>query len=223
MQRLKKTLSKTQFAALFQQNPFVESGNIISGEDLRFWKGKTFPHTDIRIISVDLAFGKDRGPEHKVRRDDRSWTVMELWGILFTKTVPPHQYFLLDQVRDKIDFVKQEEALLEFYQQHNTVTKVVIEKAANAEAIYSSLQNRIPVMELSSPNTEKAFRLKAVKRFYINHQVFYPDPAERPWVDVNIAEITRFPKARHDDTVDTASLALMELADNEGLAWLLDD
>ena len=216
-----KNMPESDFAALFQQKPAAESGNIIKGSDIQYWKGADFPATDMKIISVDLSIGKDKDPEHKTRRKERSFTVMELWGMKTDSSkTPSEEFYLLDQVRDQMDFTDQEIALIEFAEEHLDASKVCIEQAANAEGIYSRVQSRIPGLELIPPKTEKAFRLKAVKRFYKKKQVFYPDPQEYPWVDVNISEITRFPKAAHDDTVDTASLALKILGDEAEVdAW----
>jgi len=129
----------------------------------------------------------------------------EVWG-----RKGPNLY-LIDQIRDRMGFPQQIQAIKTMSARHPDAIAKVIEEAANGAAVIQTLQGEIMGIVPYKPQTGKDARLAAVPPIYEAGNVYYPDPTIAPWVGTNVEEVVSFPNAAHDDTVDCASLAIMRL------------
>jgi predicted phage terminase large subunit-like protein len=181
--------------ALYQQRPSALAGNIIQKDWI-----KRYDHLpkdlDETILVADLSFKE--GPE-------TDFTAIECWGRKGA------DIYLIDQIRNRMDFPAQIDALRALSARHPTAFEKQIEEAANGAAIISLLRHEIVGLLPVKPMTSKLARLASVSPIYEAGNVHYPTTRLCPWVETNISEILDFPNGMHDDTVDCASMALMRL------------
>lgn len=194
------------WASLFQQRPYIEDGDVIKRAWLRHYK--KYPAViEEKIIVADLTFKKSQTSD---------FAVFEAWG----RTGP--DIFLLDQIRGRMDFPAQADAFLEMIRRHPDAMGKYIEEAANGAAIISIMKEKVLGIVAVKPKTAKEARLHAVAPLYESGNVHYPDPSIAPWVETNLHELLGFPNVKHDDTVDTASMALKQLGGTSSLVSRLE-
>ena len=181
--------------ALFQQRPAPSEGSMISREWIKFYN--QIPDViDEWILSVDLTF-KAIGVT--------DYTVINCWCRRGANI------YLVDQIRAKMDFPAQMQAIRDMAAKYPKAFAKYIEEAANGAAVISLLKNEIMGMIPYRPMTSKEARLSAVSPLYESGNIYYPNPKLYPWVETNIKELLTFPNDVHDDTVDTATLAISQL------------
>lgn len=192
------------FEALYQQNPTALEGDIIKRAwltDNMYQPAELPERFDLKIISLDATF------DNKGDRSD--FVVMQCWGkVGQTK-------YLIDQVRDRMNFTATLEALQVFHKKHNTLVSpmdgVWIEEAANGAAIIATLKRVMTgVVGVPVHGKSKAVRLEAVAPQMQAGQVRIP--ANATWVGTYIEEFIEFPNGKNDDQVDSTTLALGKMA-----------
>lgn len=198
MDEEKKRLGSLAFATLHQQRPSAVGGNIIKEAWPRYYT--TLPGDfDTRVISVDATFKESK---------DADYVVVQCWGRKGA------DYYLIDQIRGKWDFVTTISQLKSFIAKHPRATTRLIEDKANGPAIISSLKHEISGLIPVNPKSSKEARLASTQPLWEAGNVYLPQNA--PWLDAYVAELTTFPTAAHDDQVDATSQALSRLSSNTG-------
>jgi predicted phage terminase large subunit-like protein len=135
--------------------------------------------------------------------EHNDWSVCTTWG-----RTTDDRYFLLDVHRAKLvfpDLVAQCRALFE----HHRPDVVLVEDGANGTSLIQALRHegQVPVSAVR-PEGDKETRLVLLTGLIESQRVILP--VEAPWIDEFLLEITRFPRARHDDQVDSFT---------QGLTW----
>lgn len=203
-----KRRNEQVWAGLFQQRPAPLEGGIIKRDWIQHYQ--KLPDDPLTYWqSWDFTF-KDTGT---------SWIVGQLWGQLKAN------FYLVDQVRFKADFVKAKEAMrLKGIRNpslpslwHRARLKLVEDKA-NGPAIISSLKNEVPGIVPVSPKGSKKARLSAVAPFFEAKNVWLPPKSQAKWIRGFIEEITTYPGAANDDQVDACSQALSRGTDSVAAA-----
>lgn len=196
-----KNMGSLEYATQYMQTPSVAEGNMIKREWI---KSNPAPYDsgnlvfENSIMTFDLTFkGEDK---KKMGVSDLDYAVGQYW------IVNKGQYYLVDQVRGRWDFSEQLRQIEAFYNRYQPF-KLSIEDAANASAIYSVIQDKIPALSLWKPKTSKIARLNAVAPMFeagnVNIDIDrFPDFYK---------ELLAFPNAKHDDTVDAMTMALIQL------------
>lgn len=195
IEQAKKDLGSYGFAGQHQQDPSPRSGGIIKRAWIKYYK-ELPDNLEEKIIVADLTYKDAKNSD---------FTAVEVWGRKGSSL------YLIDQIRDRMGFPQQIQAIKAMSARHPDAIAKVIEEAANGAAVIQTLQGEIMGIVPFKPQTGKDARLAAVSPIYEAGNVFYPDPTIAPWVGTNVEEIVSFPTAAHDDTVDCASLAIMRL------------
>lgn len=195
LEQAKKDLGAYGFAGQHQQDPSPRSGGIIKRAWIKYYK-ELPDNLEEKIIVADLTYKDAKAAD---------FTVIEVWGRKGSSM------YLIDQIRDRMGFPAQVQAIKTMSARHPDAIAKIIEEAANGAAVIQTLQGEMMGILPFKPQTGKDARLAAVSPIYEAGNVFYPDPTIAPWVGTNIEEIVSFPTAAHDDTVDCASLAIMRL------------
>lgn len=197
--RLKRTHIHS-WSGLFQQDPIPADGDIFKREWFQYWHpdgkdGMEEPpeEFDIMCISFDCSFTES---------DSSDFTVGQLWGRKGAT------FWLLDQVRKKVDYTDAEEMLVKFCSRYPEVTAKLVEKAASGFAIVSRLKKRLPGAMGIPPKGSKVARAYAVTPLWQAMQVYIPHPDIEPWVPVFVKEHLGFDQTKHDDQVDAGTQAL---------------
>ena len=190
---LKKALGSWAYAGQYQQDPAPLEGGIIKRDWIQHYQ--ELPG-DVRrwIQSWDCSFKNTQ---------ESDYVVGQVWAQVGAK------YYLVDQVRERMDFVRTRQALQQMTARYPQAIAKVVENKANGPAVIASLRSEIDGIIPYDPIDPKIGRLNSVSPLFHGRDVFLPDPSTAPWVGDFVEEITRFPNAAHDDQVDACSQALM--------------
>lgn len=186
--------------ALYQGRPTAVQGNLIKREWWRFYEQP--PPGMLEVMSVDCAF-KDN--------QDNDFVAIQCWG------KSGSDYYLLDRIKERLDFVGTMDRILYMRSQHPHVTAIYIEDKANGTAVTQILRKEIPGVIPINPAGGKMARLSAVSPAIESGNVYLPKPYTNDyptgahWTNEFIEEFAAFPNGAHDDEVDACTQALNRL------------
>jgi len=193
--RIRKDLGSRGAHAQLQQNPIPAEGSIIKESYFRFYD-QLPPRFHLIVQSWDCTF-KDG--------DTTDYVVGQVWGMF------NEQYYLIDQVRDRMGFVDTCRAVRMLSAKWPKAIFKIVEDKANGPAVVDALKKDIAGFKLVNPEGGKIARCHAVEPLWESGNVFVPKPENAPWVNEFIEEITGFPARAHDDQVDGMTQALVFL------------
>lgn len=198
LSRIRQNVGERDWAALYQQRPVPDGGGMFKEAWLRYYQpGDLPPRYDKVVISWDMTFKES---------DTSDYVVGQVWGRKGAN------FYLLDQVRGRMDFVKTLDAFVALARKHPTVIRKLVEDKANGPAIISALRGKVSGIVPVVPKESKEARASAVSTFWEAGNVYLPDPSANPWVRLEfVPELTSFPAGAHDDQVDAMSQALNDL------------
>jgi predicted phage terminase large subunit-like protein len=187
---------------MYQGNPLDVKGAIIKETNLRYYDENPMEiakSMDELGVFADLTFEK---------KEENDFSVFELWGRRGANI------YCLYQIREKMGINEQLTAFKQIISANPKAYHKEIEKKANGAAIIDLCSAEIPGIVANNPMTSKGARLAAVSPLYISGNVWYPNPLlpGNEWAKENVYEIVRMTlsgsKAKHDDTVDVATMAV---------------
>lgn len=184
------------YAGQYQQNPAPLDGGIIKRQWVRFYRDIP-SHFDLLVQSWDCTFtGGDRS----------DFVAGQVWGRAGGK-----YYMLPYRTYDRLDFAPTKAAIKSCHAMFPNVNAILIEDKANGPAIISELQKEIPGIIAVSPDGGKMSRAQAMAPLWEAGSVELPDPQvfDAPWIEAYIHNLCTFPRAAHDDDVDSTSQALI--------------
>lgn len=204
IEQTKIDLGSYGFAGQQQQDPAPSGGGLLKRKWWKFYK--VLPdRLDEKLISMDTTFEDT---------ENSDYVVAQAWG-----RVGANKY-LIDQIRDHMDFVTAVKAFKAFHAKHSDVNSSIIEKKANGPAIISTLSEEIPGLIAYNPEVSKVLRVAAISPQVEAGNVYLPDPSICPWINDFIEECTKFPKGIHDDQVDTMAQALLRFQESAAGVFL---
>jgi predicted phage terminase large subunit-like protein len=197
LEGIKAGIGSMMFAGLYQQRPAPAEGGIIKRG---WWQRFSTPPLDFDrvLMSWDMTF----------KKTGSSWVVGQVWG-----RKGPNAY-LLDQVRDKLDFPSTLMAVRRLSEKWPEAKEKLIEDAANGPAVISVLRKELPCVLAVPPRGSKESRLTAIAPLVEAGNVYLPTVDLAPWIDDFIEEISMFPNGANDDMADSAAQALARLFDS---------
>lgn len=194
-----KAGSERDWAALYQQRPAAQEGNIIKAKWMegRFYTERP-AEADLDEVAIfcDLTYKPG---------EDSDYAVIEAWGRKGTNI------YLLDQIRARMGFADQIAAIKEMRKRWPSAIAVEVEEAANGAAVIQTLQGELMGIIPIKPRTSKEARVHTVTPLWQAKNVWLPDSKFWPWSAVNTQEYLTFPSAKFDDCVDTMTMALTRL------------
>jgi predicted phage terminase large subunit-like protein len=194
--RIKATIGSRDWAALYQQRPVPEGGQVFKREWLRHWDA--LPESfDVVLSSWDMSFKDNKNSD---------FVVGQIWG------KKGADYYLLDQVRARLDFTQTMIAFMDMSRKWPEALEKLIEDRANGPAVINALQNRIDGIIGINPEGGKLARAYAVTPLFEAGNVYLPSPKKAVWTVDLENEFLSFPAGAHDDQVDAATQALNRLS-----------
>ena len=192
------------WVGMYQNRPSPAGGNIIRRRWYKYY-GRLPARFEYGLISCDLTFKKT---------EEGSYVVFQVWGkIGVTK-------YLIKQVRDRMSFTECKRRLLALYEEIQQywpeIGMVLVEPAANGEAIMDELKEAIPGLvpfDLPAGRDAKRARLVAASPDVEAGNVWIPDPDECYWVEDFVAETTTAPQCQYWDQCDAFSQAMLKFRD----------
>ena len=189
LEAIRSSIGSRVFAALYQGEPSVASGQIFRRE---WWKTYREAPVFMRIIqSWDTAF------KEKQQNDFSACTV---WG------EAENGLYLLDAWRGKLAFPELKRTVVQLYNRDHAAAILVEDKASGQSLIQELVRKtRLPVLPIRV-DRDKVARAEAVTPSIEAGRVFIPESA--PWLHDYIDELSAFPNAEHDDWVDSTTQAI---------------
>jgi predicted phage terminase large subunit-like protein len=194
LEEIRKT-NPSGFPALYQQHPEIDGGNIFKREDWQYYVANEKPVYDYKICSVDAAC------KTKEENDRSACTT---WGVC------GNNVYLDDIWVDRVDYVDLKMTLQSIAMQHKP-SAMYIEDTSNGSPVIQELlrTSNLPIHPVQTKGTDKVVRAHAVTPMIRQHRVFLPK--DHPLLFDFLDELSRFPKAAHDDLVDSVTQALSQI------------
>lgn len=193
------------FQGLYQQQPTSEEGYLIKSAWIQRYK--ELPKvTESSIITADLTFKGGK---------ESDFVVLQKWVKVKA------DYYLADMARGQWDFTQTLFHMKHFLNTHKDCTNIVIEDAANASAVFSTIKQHVSGVRLWKPQTSKEARLLAIAPLFESKNIYIPEDQK---YDILVSELLGFPNVTHDDTVDACTMALLNLKNqSSGLIMTLGE
>jgi len=202
---IQRTLGSYLWAALYQQRPQPVEGGLFKRTYFRYFRreGEYYLVGDKRIYEKDCWRFSVVDPAISTK-DTADYFVMQTWAI-----TPYADMLLLDVVRERIDGPEQLELIRQQYDRWCPAYIGVEKVAFQSMLIQMLLMKGLPVRELK-PDKDKFTRALPLAAKYEAGKVYHL--AGAGWVDEYEAELLAFPNGAHDDQVDAAAYAALEIA-----------
>lgn len=188
---IKAAVGPSDWAALYQQHPIPEGGAMFHSPGIEYLPAEKPPRFNQLLGSWDMTFKDSTGSDY---------VVGQVWGQTGA------DFWLLDQVRGRWDFVKTLDVFQTLAQKWPKVRRWLIEDKANGSAVISTLKHAVPGIIPVVPKESKTARASAVTPFFEAGNVHVP--AQAPWFSDFTQELLSFPAGAHDDQVDALTQAL---------------
>lgn len=190
----REKLNPREFASLYQQQPYVEGGNIVKGYWWRYYTTPqdTYPHV---IIAADTAYKKTTTSDYSVV----AVMAMDLAGDIY----------LLDILRGRWDFPELKRLLTHQNAKWRGrgLRAIYVEDRASGQSLIQELKNQSGMSVIAFKTiSDKVSRLHSVTPLIEGGRVYIPQTAS--WLDDFVQELTAFPSVQNDDQVDALSLGL---------------
>jgi predicted phage terminase large subunit-like protein len=172
-------------------------------------------------------YDPDRASKYKFEKIVISWdtatkaselcdySVGTVWGVYFGL------YYLLDVIRDRLDFPALRHKVIHLYNQWRFTTGLqpilLIEDAGSGSALIQDLSQTHVRASAVRPVGDKTTRMSTQSATIENGEVVLPLRA--PWLENFRTEILAFPNGDHDDQVDSMSQALKYLTQRPRVAY----
>lgn len=194
LDEIRQSIGAYDFSGQYQQEPAPREGGLVRAEQFPRQPSDTVKF-DMRIQSWDTA--------HKTG-EQNDYSVCTTWG-----RTPDDRYFLLHLSRAKLSFPQLVDRVGALYAEHRPHT-IVIEDTPGSAGLIDSLRDgtSLPIQAIR-PEADKLTRLNVLTGLIASGRVVLPPDAS--WIDDFLLEITRFPRAKHDDQVDSFTQGLSHL------------
>ena len=189
------TMPPSEWAALYQQRPIPAGGGVFKEDWINYYTTPPAEFDKI-VLSWDMTFKDSDGSDYVV-------------GAVWARA--GGQFYLLDQVRGRWDFVTTMHQFIALSRKHKKAMRKLVEDKANGSAIIDTLKTQIPGIIPVTPTESKEARASAIATLWEAHNVFLPSPEIAPWIRSFTDELLSFPAGAHDDQVDAMTQALQDL------------
>lgn len=224
---LERSLGPFAAAGQLEQRPEPAGGGIIKRDWWLSWEEPAYPPMDFILASLDTAY---------TEKTENDFSALTVWGVFTSDSIASPRRILdhngrpMDSGRsftDPAPKVMMMSAWQERLPIHDLVQKVmktcknlkvdrlVIENKAAGISVAQEIRrlqaHEDYAVQLHDPkSTDKLSRLYSVQHLFAEGMVHTPD---RSWADMVISQVALFPHGKHDDLVDTVSMALRHLRD----------
>ena len=194
--RRRERLNPREFASLYQQQPYIEGGNIIKTEWWQRYPADLSPENfSTLIIAADTAFKKSESADYSVAITagmDRNGDI-----------------YIVDILRGKYDFPELKQRLIRLNNRWRGrgLRALYIEDKASGQSLIQELKRESGISVIPYKVVhDKVARVNAILPIIEGGRVFLPEQSE--WLDPFIDECVTFPGGNHDDQVDAATMAI---------------
>ena len=224
--RDRHVMGEYAFAGQMQQTPTPRGGGVIRRDWWQKYKRESYPPFDYVIAALDTAYTT------KQENDPSAMTVWGIWSggdmtAQITRTpgadgsitqlartyTPEHpKCMLIYAWQERLELHELVERVRDTMTDYG-VQKLLVENKAAGFSVAQELRrvygyDEFGVQLIDPKGRDKLARLYSVQHLFEEGLIYAPD---RSWADMVITQAEQFPKAAHDDLVDTTSMALRHL------------
>ena len=196
--KTRETVGPREFAALYQQRPSPEGGNLFDPDWWQYYDvDQELENVGRCLLSVDCTFTDASNSDYVV-------------ATLVAQAGP--NFYVVDMKRKRTDIMGTLAMINGMYKNHH-VDGVIIEQAASGYAALQLLQRKIPGVIGFRPDKSKVARASGIIPIVEAGNVFLPKSAT--WLDAWVSEFSLFPASKNDDMVDSLSMAINYMAQRQ--------
>ena len=242
VERDERAMGPYAAAGQFQQMPEPRGGGIIKREWWQLWEREEFPPCEYIIAAIDTAY---------TTKTENDLSAMTVWGVFSGGSQKAMATKVIDRSGDVISAIKRSyteehpkimlvhawQARLELHELVDRVSRtmkeykvdhLLIENKASGHSVAQEVRRLFGhedfgVQLIDPKGQDKIARLYAVQHLFAEGLIYAPD---RAFADMVIGQVASFPKGKHDDLVDTVSMALSYLRKTgmlvRGAEWTAD-
>ena len=221
-------------ASQHQQVPSPRGGNVIKDSWWQLWDHTHFPNLDFIVASIDTAYSS--------KAEERGdFSAMTIWGVFSgdpaaTATRSVDRYgkgfdgYVNTSYTSDLNAVPRVilmRAWAERLELHELVEKIakdckalkvdklLIENKAAGHSVAQEIRRLFShepwAVQMYDPKSiDKLGRLYSVQHLFAEGMIYAPGTT---WAEAVIRQVSSFPRGKHDDLVDTVSMALRHLRD----------
>ena len=211
-------------AGQMQQEPVPRGGGIIKDAWWQLWESNQYPLMDFVIASLDTAYTKNTS------NDPSAMTIWGMWSgdrmAVATRNVdrygkpyddvpssgnnvPSPKAMMMYAWKDHLELHELVERVIKVCTKMKVDILLIESKASGhsvAQEIMRLVGNEKFGVHLYNPkDSDKMGRLYSVQHLFAEKLVYAPD---KEWAEMVIRQTASFPRGKHDDLVDTVSMAL---------------
>ena len=224
---LERQLGPWAAAGQLQQRPEPKGGGIIKREWWQLWDQPSFPQFEYVIASLDTAY---------TTKEENDPSALTIWGVFsggdqkaiasrvqtkdgetvsvinrtYSQQNPRMMMIHAWQGRYELhELVQRVQESMRTYK----VDKLLVENKASGHSVAQEIRRLygyedFAVQLIDPKGQDKVARLYSVQHLFAEGLIYAPD---KKWADMVITQTGTFPKGKHDDLVDTVSMALRHL------------
>lgn len=192
----RERLNPRDFASLYQQQPYIEGGNMLKSDWWSYYPSDLNPTSFQQIIiTVDTAFKKESTSDFSV--------------FLVAGLTREGDIYILDIIRGRWDFPELRQRLINLNAiwRGRGLRAIYIEDRASGQSLIQELRRESGLAVIPyKVFKDKVSRVAAVTPLVEGGRVFLPEGSK--WLDDFIEETVSFPSGSNDDQVDAFTMAI---------------
>jgi predicted phage terminase large subunit-like protein len=217
--KAKKQLGPIGYAGQHQQSPTPASGALWRKE----WFRRYRLHND--LLTLETPTEEKHYSVHECRRfatvdiasrktELADYTVISTW-----LRTPGNELVLRDVIRQRMTNPEQQDALIAAHRRWRYESIHVESVNYQIALVQQCIIKGVPVLSFEPASYgDKVARASTATIFYRNGMIYHPHEAD--WLEDVEQELLLFPKAAHDDVVDTISMAAILLFDDSPIPFV---
>ena len=211
----KKEMGSQGFAALYQQSPSIEDGNIFKREWVRYYVPDRatmiklgLTEKDVKILPRHLQEWCQGWDATFKSKENDDFVAGQTWA-----RRDADLFLMPGWCHKRLDFVQTLEAIRSMSIRYPQAKAKLVEDKANGPAIIDVLKHKIPGIIAVSPGSDsKEARAASVSPVWESGNIYVPHPLWHPEIEDWIEEIVGFPNMPHDDNVDSMVYCVKRLS-----------
>lgn len=209
LKRMKEDIGSYLFSALYGQRPSPAEGQLVKRSWFRYFS------IDGDYFVLHSSTGEKRIEQHRcmifqtcdpaaTENENSDYFVVSTWAMTKDRDL-----LLLDVLRERAETTKHKTIILSIFNRWQPRFVGVENRTYGLNIIQDVKREGIPVRPLKA-DTDKVSRFRSMAARYEVGAVYHLKHAD--WLHEYEKELLAFPKAKHDDQVDTAAYAGIEVA-----------
>lgn len=194
---LRRAMGSAAYQAQLNQRPSDDSAAMFP----RAWLNRRWTELprrfDREVIALDSSFRESKSADY---------AVLQCWGAL------GGDRYLVEQWRRQAGFVDTLAALRDMAKRH-PYAKILVEARANGDAIIDAIRRELPGVVPIEPDGGKVARAASVQAIAESGAILLP--ANAPWVEAFVDEVSSFPASKNDDQTDAMVYGLRGLQQDD--------